>query len=164
MSQSNWWSSSSRLCMCITCRQPQKMRTVIGQMARKSIILSSHFALHSTPSLLLLQTLRTPLKKKRQICGSKPNNRGEERRHKGVWAWCRQLSVLLESDQTGLAWLLHYILAQSKIVWPGTALPLGAQSFTTHWLYCTQGKPARLQITVHYMRQVLHCMCMCVCL
>lgn len=62
----------------------------------------------------------------------------KERWHRGVWEWCRQLSVLLESDQTGLAWLLHYILAQSKIVWPGTALPLGAQSFTTHRLYCTQ--------------------------
>ena len=121
-----------------------------------------HPLLSSSSSLA--QTFKHPTDDRGGIKSKNRTKRGRKRRHGEVWGWCRQLSVLLESDQTGLAWLLHYILAQSKIeVWPGTALPLGARSFTTHRLYCTQSKPARLQTTVQYMRQQSFSVCACVC-
>lgn len=108
-------------CMQITYRPP-KLSAVIGQRVRKA---SLSFPPLSSTLYCFTHSLEF-------LCETKATK--TERWHRGL---CRQLSVLLESDQAGVAWLLHYILAQSKIVWPGTALPLGAQSVTTHRLNCT---------------------------
>lgn len=141
------WSVSSPLRVCITYRASKKLSMmIIGQLASPLL----PFPLPSLWSIPLNWTEQNSLWK--AAAGEKIDNKTRKKRHRGVWEWCRQLSVLLESDQTGLARLLHYILAQSKIVWPGTALPLGARSFTTHRLYCTQEQPARLQISLYSTR------------
>lgn len=167
-------SVCSPLCMCINYRPPQKKKklsTMIGQLARKSISLSSPSSSSSSP-LLSSPLFFSHINFKASHGANETDLQARidkkttrmERRHTAVWEWCRQLSVLLESDQTGLARLLHYILAQSKIVWPGTALPLGAQSFTTHRLYCTQ----RNQLVFRSLHSTHHdspslCVQMCVC-
>ncbi len=153
------------------------LSTVLGQLARKSITLPSPSSPLSTlPSPLFFShtnfkashTTDLPLNSSGRESIQKKTRTRKERRHRGVREWCRQLSVLLESDQTGLARLLHYILAQSKIVWPGTALPLGAQSFTTHRLYCTQSNQLAFR-SLYSTRDnspslcVHVCVCVCVC-